>query len=199
MKIVCIGDSFTAGYGVNRKECWLNLLQESLPDHIFINKGINGDTTGGMLARFENDVISEKPRYVLIMGGVNDFISGAPVSSVQSNIMSMVHQAYHSSIIPILGIEPECIPDKARRDWAAYTDFKMVLKKQQELQQWGIKFSETFKVYCIDLFEEFPKRTGEALLYKYYLDGLHLTPAGHELIFDIVHDAFHAAVRKRDL
>ena len=55
-----------------------------------------GDTSGGMLARLKCDEIYEKPEYVLIIGGGNDFICNVSVSSVQSNIMSIAHQAFHT-------------------------------------------------------------------------------------------------------
>ena len=55
MKIICIGDSLTEGYGVGRPENWVTLLNERSENDI-INKGISGDTTGGMLARFQKDV-----------------------------------------------------------------------------------------------------------------------------------------------
>ena len=78
MKLICIGDSFTRGFGVKKKESWVS--QISIENADVINMGINGDTTSGMLARFTNDVILEKPNYVLITGGTNDFISGSDCS-----------------------------------------------------------------------------------------------------------------------
>jgi acyl-CoA thioesterase-1 len=190
MKIVCIGDSFTRGFGVNKKESWFRQLSESFNQHTFINKGINGDTSGGMLARFERDVISQKPKYVLIIGGVNDFICSASVSSVQANIMAMAHQAYHNSIIPIIGNVPECIPDKIRGDWKDFTDFNIVLKKQLELQRWRIDFCDSVHVNFIDFFEQFPKRIEGASLNDYYIDGLHLKPSGHKIIHEIAYEEF---------
>ena len=94
MKIVCLGDSLTYGYGVPRKDTWISLLNKRGTDN-YINKGINGDTSGGMLARFNSDVVEEKPKMVFIMGGINDFILGSGLESVKTNIMAIVHQAYH--------------------------------------------------------------------------------------------------------
>ena len=49
--IVCLGDSLTEAYIINNKDCWVELLQAKLPQN-FINSGISGDTTAGMLSRF---------------------------------------------------------------------------------------------------------------------------------------------------
>ena len=72
MRIVCLGDSFTQGFGVEEQECWVSLLNREMPWE-FVNKGVNGDTTTGLLARFHRDVVEEKPRYVFLDGGFNDF------------------------------------------------------------------------------------------------------------------------------
>jgi lysophospholipase L1-like esterase len=43
----------------------------------FVNCGINGDTTGGMLTRLQDEMTAHSPDKVLLMGGGNDiFISG---------------------------------------------------------------------------------------------------------------------------
>lgn len=190
MKIVCIGDSFTKGFGVNKSECWFGLLEKS-SSHIFINKGINGDTTGGMLARFRTDVIEEKPNYVLITGGINDFISGGDLSSVQPNIMSMVHQSFDNGILPILGIEPQCVPAAIRSDWASFTNFHDVYKKHEKFHMWLLDFGKTFGADCIDFYSEFLKIAVEKPLPEYFMDGLHFTKEGHRLIYEIAHNYFN--------
>ena len=55
MKIVFIGDSFTRGFGVRRNESSVPSLLEKETKKILVNKGINGDTTSGMLARLHRD------------------------------------------------------------------------------------------------------------------------------------------------
>ena len=92
MKIVCLGDSLTYGFGVRRSKIWTKLAQDKLGIEI-INEGINGDTSGGMLSRFQDAVSSKRPDAVLIMGGANDLIVGADLGVVKANIMSMAHQS----------------------------------------------------------------------------------------------------------
>ncbi len=57
MKIVCLGCSLTAGYGVSREDSWVGILSRTTCD-TWINAGICGDTTGGMLARLGESVFS---------------------------------------------------------------------------------------------------------------------------------------------
>ena len=85
--IICLGDSFTRGFGVRKKENWIS---QSYPENTtLINAGINGDTTSGMLARFSRDVIEHRPDYVLITGGINDFIVGSSLDIPKNNYMAM--------------------------------------------------------------------------------------------------------------
>ncbi|MBF8984295.1 hypothetical protein IZY60_12175 [Lutibacter sp. B2] len=78
MKIVCIGDSLTYDYGVNREEAWINLI-ENRYDVQILNKGINGDTTERMVSRFYMDIVRNNPSHAIIMGGSNDLITGVPL------------------------------------------------------------------------------------------------------------------------
>ena len=80
MKLICIGDSLTFGYGVRPSQRWTRLCAQETGWEI-VNEGISGDTTGGMLVRLrallaERDICVQRP-LVLLMGGANDiFFSG---------------------------------------------------------------------------------------------------------------------------
>ena len=43
MKIVCLGDSLTYGYGVPRKDGWVSLAARAT-GHTLVNRGVSGDT-----------------------------------------------------------------------------------------------------------------------------------------------------------
>ncbi len=103
--IVCLGDSLTEAYIINNKDCWVELLQAKLPQN-FINSGISGDTTAGMLSRFTSMVVTHKPSHVIIMGGTNDVLMDLPFNLIISNIVAMSRQAKYHNIIPIIGIPP---------------------------------------------------------------------------------------------
>ena len=75
MIIACLGDSLTYGYGIPRPKVWTTLLARRTGIDVR-NCGINGDTTGGMLARFHQHVVQAGADAVLIMGGFNDLALG---------------------------------------------------------------------------------------------------------------------------
>lgn len=183
MKIVCLGDSFTKGFGVKKEDNWVSRLR--IPDAVFINKGVNGDTTSGMLSRFKEDVVAEKPNYVCIIGGINDFITGSILDIPKNNYMAMAHQAFHHNIIPIVGISPGFRPSQVRDDWAAFSDFDLVLKKHLQLRTWLQDFCKTFGLYSIDFYIEWESILNTLPDDNFYIDGLHLTSEGHKWIADI--------------
>jgi len=103
IKLVCLGDSLTEGYGIPQTARWSDLLLKDLEIEI-INQGISGDTTGGMLARFQMDVLSEKPTHLIIMGGTNDLSFGLSPKLILSNYHSMLRQARRAEIQTIIGL-----------------------------------------------------------------------------------------------
>jgi len=181
MKLVCIGDSLTFGYGIKRSEAWTRLIAE-LHGLEVLNKGVNGDTSGGMLSRFQYDVVLEKPDMVMIMGGVNDLIMGAPVGVVQANITAMAHQARGRMIRPIIGIPTPVNPRMARQFWSDVTDFEAVAQMQVSLREGLMKFCKDFGVHCIDFYLPFQKAVAERGEHALYIDGLHPTAEGNRIM-----------------
>ncbi len=98
-----MGDSLTEGYDIPQITRWSDLLQKDLKIEI-INQGISGDTTGGMLARFQTDVLAENPTHVIIMGGTNDLWFGLSPKLILSNYHSMLRHARRAGIITIIGL-----------------------------------------------------------------------------------------------
>lgn len=190
MKIVCLGDSFTKGFGVKDEECWVSIVNRRLP-YEFVNKGISGDTTAGLLSRFHRDVVDEHPRYVLIDAGFNDFLAGADSGSVQANIMALVHQAYHNNIVPIIVMIPGGNPQQFREKWPTYIDINEVRKKYLAYRAWLKNFCKGFSVFYIDCYKE--ADTPE-FQYHNYIDGIHMTPRGHVVIADYIMKFFEEAV-----
>ncbi len=87
LTIVAIGSSSTAGAGAtsaaasypSRLEVFLKERFRGLPIRV-INKGVNGEEEGDMLARFERDVIAEKPDLVLWQLGANAVMRDRPLA-----------------------------------------------------------------------------------------------------------------------
>lgn len=183
MKIVCLGDSLTYGFGARRSKVWTKIAQDKLGIEI-INEGICGDTTNGMMGRFHSAVYEKGPEAVLIMGGVNDFIVGADLGSVKSNIMSMAHQSIAKYIDPIIGIPTKIDAESVRIDWAEFSDFNRVAKELEEYQEWIKKFCKTFNIKYIDFYTEFEKEAGTEAR-EFYVDGLHFNDRGNEILAEV--------------
>jgi len=181
MKLVCIGDSLTRGFEVRRDEVWTALLQRDQNIEV-VNRGINGDTTGGMLARFQRDVLEEKPSHGLIMGGINDLIMGAPLGGIMANLMAMLHQAAAKGIVPIMGIPISPRPLEAEIHWSGITDFKQVAQESTELRNQLLKLCKAFRIQGIDFYLAFQQVEAREPGVKLYLDGLHPTVRGNQMM-----------------
>ncbi len=68
----------------------------------FIDKGISGQNTTQMRARFVKDVISLNPKVVVIMGGTNDLAQGVSKETIVANISAMAEMAEDAGIEVVL-------------------------------------------------------------------------------------------------
>jgi acyl-CoA thioesterase I len=91
IKIVAIGSSSTSGAGASKPyNSYPSRLAAELSrefvDHEFtvLNRGVNGDTATGMLARFQQGVIAEQPDLVLWQVGTNSLLRGDPIQPHRS-------------------------------------------------------------------------------------------------------------------
>ncbi|GAF24845.1 lysophospholipase l1 and related esterases [Moorella thermoacetica Y72] len=103
--LVGLGDSLTWGYPFGPEASWLNLAAAETGLQV-INRGISGETTGEMLARFDEDVVRPGPRAVTIMGGTNDAWAGLAAAEVESNIRTMIDKARRAGIEVIICLPP---------------------------------------------------------------------------------------------
>lgn len=178
MKLVCMGDSLTFGFKMTRKNSWPQIVEKDLEIEVK-NKGICGDTTAGMLSRFGQDVVEEKPAYVLIMGGSNDLAFQIPDAIIYSNLASMVYQAHHHRIQPIIGVPMPLIPSMAREVLNMAGDLKEMNKKIALLRNWILYFSHREQMEAVDFFDEFYDPVNEKGKENLYIDGIHPTAEGN--------------------
>jgi acyl-CoA thioesterase-1 len=151
MPRLCLGDSLTYayGFGVSRPDTCFSLARKQTGIE-FINSGINGDTTGGMLARLQNAMTVYSPDKVLLMGGSNDiFISGTAESS-KTNMSALSHQVVAFGAEPLMGTPSPLDVENIRRDWASLADAVHAQKIGNEYAEWLRRFAGTFKIPVID-------------------------------------------------
>ena len=183
-KIVCFGDSLTYGYLVARPQAWPALLADRINAEV-LNKGICGDTTGGLLGRFQPDVVQAQPTHVIIMGGVNDLIWQSPLGVIKANIASLAFQSLQYGIKPLLGVPIPVSEGLAQKHWNVIPSWGPVNQDIHLLRQWLFDFSAAFGFQCIDFYQRFIDNNGHPLA-NYYIDGLHPTAEGNRIMADLV-------------
>lgn len=185
MKLTCIGDSLTSGYGVSKNDCWVELVKIKLGIDV-VNKGINGDSTSGMLSRSYEDVVETNPSHVIIMGGCNDFIGGRFLKAVEENIEELIKEANFYSIIPIIGIQPSIDKVLAEKMWSFDVNYDKVNQSLSEYREHILNFSLKNNVAYIDFYNYFIETLKCKNSKELYIDGLHPTPLGHQLMAQCV-------------
>jgi acyl-CoA thioesterase-1 len=95
--LLILGDSLSAGYGMDREQSWVHLLEIRLKEHGFpyriLNSSISGDTTQGGLARLPRLLDRYKPEIVILELGANDGLRGINPAVTRSNMTSMIQQS----------------------------------------------------------------------------------------------------------
>ncbi|MBX3295261.1 MAG: arylesterase [Acidobacteria bacterium] len=96
-KIIALGDSLTAGFGLAENESYPYLLQQKLKaegyEYEVINAGVSGDTSLGGLERADW-VLSQPNAEILILElGANDLLRGMPVDKMKSNLAGIIEKA----------------------------------------------------------------------------------------------------------
>ena len=104
-RIVILGDSLTAGYGLERAQSFPSLLQKRLDasGHTFevVNAGVSGDTTAGGLRRLDWSIEGDTRVLVVALGG-NDGLRGLPVAETKKNLEEIIARAKRRGITVIL-------------------------------------------------------------------------------------------------
>jgi acyl-CoA thioesterase-1 len=98
--IVVLGDSISAGFGIEVQQGWVALLQNRLAaqhsPYVISNESISGDTSAGGLARIDDALRRHKPQIVLIELGANDGLRGLSPEAMKANLTEMVKRAEKS-------------------------------------------------------------------------------------------------------
>jgi acyl-CoA thioesterase-1 len=94
VRIVAIGDSLTAGYGLPVEQGFLPqmakwLAQNGAPQAELVNMGVSGDTTAGGRARLDWALGEGADAVILALGG-NDLLRGVPPEETRANLDAML-------------------------------------------------------------------------------------------------------------
>lgn len=130
-KILVLGDSLTAGLGLQPVQAFPALLQQKLDAADYkwdvVNAGISGDTTAAGLQRIDWALDQGNVRILILELGANDGLRGLPVAEMKKNLAAIIERAQQKRIAVLLaGMEappnfgPEYVVSfrKAYRDLA---------------------------------------------------------------------------------
>jgi acyl-CoA thioesterase I len=88
--ILVLGDSLSAGYGLDAGTGWVALLEQKLASggfaHRVVNASISGETTAGGLTRLPRLLDRHRPVLVLVELGGNDGLRALPLKALRSNL-----------------------------------------------------------------------------------------------------------------
>ena len=95
--VLIVGDSISAGFGMDTRQGWVTLLQQRLGAEGFkdkvVNASITGDTTANASARLSPLLAEHKPSLVILELGGNDGLRGMLPNQLQQNLASMIDRS----------------------------------------------------------------------------------------------------------
>lgn len=134
-RVVFLGDSLTAGLGLEQAEAYPTLIQQKidgagLPYEV-VNAGVSGDTSAGGLSRLDWALEGDVKVMVVALGG-NDGLRGLPAAELKKNLATIIERAQAKQITVILaGMEA---PPNFGRDYiTAFRDIYPALAEQYKL------------------------------------------------------------------
>jgi acyl-CoA thioesterase-1 len=134
VKLMILGDSLSAAYGLKQEQGWVSLLQNAWAseDITIVNAAISGETTDGGLSRLPRLLKQHSPTHMLIELGGNDGLRGYPVNKMRDNLKLMVETAQAQNVSVI--IQQMQIPTNfGRRYTKLFTDTFAVVANEYDV------------------------------------------------------------------
>jgi len=109
-RILVLGDSLAAAYGLPREAGWVALLQSRLRQekfpHEVVNASISGETTAGGRNRLPSLLAHYRPQLVILELGANDGLRGLSLEQTEANLEAMIRLAKASGArVLLLGMK----------------------------------------------------------------------------------------------
>ena len=105
MRILALGDSLTAGHGLERRDSFPVQLERALIeagiDAVVSNAGVSGDTSAGGRARLAW-VLAEKPHVAIVELGANDGLRGLDPATTFANLDAIVARLKEAGVAVLL-------------------------------------------------------------------------------------------------
>ncbi len=176
-RVVLMGNSIT--------EFWMETHPQFFADNHLVGRGIGGQESYEMLARFRQDVLALSPRAVVINCGTNDIAENfCPYDEdiTMDNIKSMTELALHNGITVILSSVLPCdhfIWNRSVRN---------VPQKVRSLNARIMKLAEQLSLPYIDYYNAMVYNEGGAINPAYSEDGVHPNSLGYSVMEPLLLD-----------
>jgi acyl-CoA thioesterase-1 len=149
-RLVVLGDSLTAGYGLPKNQAFPARLQAALTaqglDIEVVDAGVSGDTSAGGLARLDWAIGNSPPDYAIVELGANDGLRGLPPRAMQDNLDAIITRL------------------KAR-------NIRVLLAGMRAPRNLGREYAEEFDAVFVQL-----AKKHDVPLYPFFLDGVATNP-----------------------
>jgi acyl-CoA thioesterase-1 len=171
-KILVLGDSISAAYGMSLEQGWVAQLAGRLhaqsTQYNVVNASISGETTAGGLRRLPALLQEHLPKVVIIELGANDGLRGYPLKSLQDNLVQLAQLSQQAGARVIL-LPMEIPPNYGPRYTTGFREsFTQVAKSTDSV----------LAPFMLDGFATDPRFMQE--------DGIHPTVAAQPLILENV-------------
>jgi lysophospholipase L1-like esterase len=141
----------------------------------FVNFGVNGDSTRGMLRRLESRVALLDPDYIVIWGGINDLYGGFPPEDIMENLRALYVKTSEIGAKSIA-----CT-------LTSVTGFDAAIRSIITLNCLIIEHCSENAILLADLFGATSDDEGR-LMGGFSSDGVHLTAAGNERVAQAIYE-----------
>lgn len=184
VEVVFMGNSIT--------DNWIRADPEFFSRNGFLDRGISGQTTVEMLARFRSDVIDLEPEAVVILAGINDIAQNqGPIAleRVFGNIVSMCELARYNRIRVVLCSVLPC----DRCSWRPEVEPAPQVRKLNEMLR---AYAAKEKIVFVDYHAALANDAG-GLDAKLSADGCHPTLYGYTLMEPLVVQGINRTLRTK--
>lgn len=180
-RIVFLGDSITAG--------WSDAMPAFFEGKPYVERGIGGQTTPQMLARFRADVVELEPAAVVILAGTNDIAGNtgpATNKMIQDNLASMAEIATANDIRVILA----SILPASDYPWSPGLQ---PAGRIAAINSWIRSYADENGHIYLDYYSALVDDQG-GMQAAYTTDGVHVSAAGYAVMADLAETAIADAL-----
>jgi lysophospholipase L1-like esterase len=185
--VVFIGDSITAIWGSGQQG------PQFAQHPNWVDKGISGQNSSQVLARFRSDVIDLHPEIVHILVGTNDVYPGWTLQPSAANVEAMVQMAQANGIHVILTTIPPWGCDASQ--CAAAESADSTLSRYDRINTWNAwieQYALSKGIPVVDYHSALLAPDGEHYVPDLTIEGVHPNAAGYVVMTPMVEGVINA-------